>query len=90
MLRLLEHRSPVRLFRVRVPGVDEIWLVILVVGKGIRLGCADLLDQLHRVLHLGRSLVFIVVSLAIYRGVVRSCRDSHSQGLVVLSRQGHQ
>ena len=90
VLSLPEHRSPVRLFRVGVLGVDGIWYVIVVADRDIRRDSVDHRGRLLRAQFLEVSLVSIVVSQGILGGVVRSFRDRLSLGLVVLSRRGHQ
>ena len=62
VLSPLEHRSPVRLLRVGVLGVDEMWYVTVVAVRGTRRDSVDHRGRLLRVQLLGVLPVSIVVS----------------------------
>ena len=65
VLSLLEHRSPVRLFRVGVLGADGMWFVIVVADRDIRRDSVDHRGRLLRAQLLEVLLVSTVVSLVI-------------------------
>ena len=86
-----EHHSPVRLFLVRVRGLDHVWFVLLAGGQGTGRRSVDLLGHLFRVHHhqQGDRVVFSVDSRGIIRRTVHHCQVSHSMGnRVVLIRPG--
>ena len=89
VLSLPEHRSPVRLLRVRVLGADGIWFVTVVAVRDIWHDSVVHRGRLHRAQLLGVSLVSIVVSRGISGGVAHSFRGRLSLELVVHSRQEH-
>ena len=91
VLSLSGHRSPVRLFPVRVQGLGHVLLASLVADRVILLGSADPADRLHRVRHqwVG-DLVFDADSRVIWLGIVHFLGLSHSsRGRVAHIRPEH-